>query len=120
MAGGLAAVAQAARVIGAARSFGGDQRKQSPEVGQDLSDVVTAAAEHGEERIADGAVERAAGQATVGFDVGISASMALRRLRSAISFGVRPRRMPLISTGVLSTPCRKPRRLRRNRLILNT
>jgi hypothetical protein len=40
----------------------------------------------------------------------ISASMALRRRRSAISLGVRPRRVPLIRTRVRVSPCpRYPR-----------
>lgn len=35
----------------------------------------------------------------------ISASMALRRLRSAISSGVRPRQVQLIRTRILVSPC---------------
>jgi len=36
---------------------GGDLGKPSPEVGEDLAEIVAAAAEHGEDRIADGSVE---------------------------------------------------------------
>lgn len=38
-------------------------------MGQDLADVVSTGAEHGEEGIADGAFQRACGEATVGFHV---------------------------------------------------
>lgn len=38
---------------------GDDSGKQSPEVGEDLADVVTAAAEHGEDRVTEGALEEA-------------------------------------------------------------
>lgn len=41
--------------------------KPSPEVGQDLSDVVAAGAERGKEGVADGAFRRASRQAAVGF-----------------------------------------------------
>lgn len=48
--------------------FGGPQgsdnpSKPSPEVGQDLADVVAAGAEHGEEGIPDGALQRTTRQA---------------------------------------------------------
>ena len=59
----------------------------SPEVGQSLSDVVAAAAQHRKERIADGAFQGATCEAAVGF-MWPMGSMALRRLRSAISLGV--------------------------------
>lgn len=48
---------------------GDDPGKPSPEVGQDLSDVVSAGAEYGEEGIPDGAPQRASRQAAVGFHV---------------------------------------------------
>jgi len=38
-------------------------------VGEELADVVTAAAENGEDHVADRALERAAGKAAVGFHV---------------------------------------------------
>ena len=41
------------------------QEQKSPEVGEDLADIVTAGAEDGEDRIADAAFQRASGQATV-------------------------------------------------------
>ena len=43
--------------------------KPSPEVGQDLADVVAAGAEDGEEGIADRACQRASGEASVGLHV---------------------------------------------------
>jgi len=45
------------------------------------------------------------GKATVAFHVaGISGSMALRRRRQFLSFGVKPRLAPEIRTWVFSTP----------------
>ena len=38
-------------------------------MGQDLSDVVSSGAEHGEEGVADGAFQGASGEAAVGFHV---------------------------------------------------
>lgn len=56
------------RVFGSPQ--GGDNPdKPSPEVGQDLADVVAASAEHGEEGIPDGALQGAARQASIGFHV---------------------------------------------------
>ena len=46
---------------------GDDQGKQSPEVGQDLPDVVAAAAEDGKNGIAESAFEGATCKAAVGF-----------------------------------------------------
>ena len=46
-----------------------DPGKPSPEVGQDLADIVSAGAEHGKEGIPDGAFERAARETAVGFHV---------------------------------------------------
>ncbi len=43
--------------------------KQCPEVGEDLADVVTAAAENGKDGIAERAFERASGEAAIGFHV---------------------------------------------------
>ena len=43
--------------------------KPSPQVGQDLSDVVAAGVQDGEDRIADVAFQGASGQATIGFHV---------------------------------------------------
>ena len=43
------------------------QGQKSPEVGQDFSNVVAAAAKHGEEGVADCAFEWGSGQANVGF-----------------------------------------------------
>lgn len=49
---------------------GGDNPgKPSPEVGQDLADVVAAGAERGKEGVADGAFQSAACEASVGFHV---------------------------------------------------
>ena len=79
-----------------------NQGQKSPEVDRDLSDVVATAAKHGKKGVAEGAFERGYGQSAIGFQVADSASMALRRLRSAISFGVRPPRVPLINTPVVS------------------
>ena len=50
-------------------SGGDNPGKPSPEVGQDLADVVAAGAEDGEEGIPDGALQGAARQVTVGFHV---------------------------------------------------
>lgn len=46
-----------------------DQGQKNPEVGQDLADVVAAAAKYGEEGVADSAFERGSRQAAVGFHV---------------------------------------------------
>ena len=43
--------------------------QKGPEVGEDLADVVAATAKDGEEGIADGALEGAAGETPVGFHV---------------------------------------------------
>ena len=48
---------------------GDDCGKPSPEVGEDLAEVVSAAAEHGEDGVAEGALEAAAGEAAVGLHV---------------------------------------------------
>ena len=45
------------------------QGQKSPEVGQDFSNVVAAAAKHGEEGVADCAFEWGSGQANVGLHV---------------------------------------------------
>ena len=45
------------------------QDQKSPEVGQDLSDVVSAGTKDGEQGIADGAFQRASRQAAIGFHV---------------------------------------------------
>lgn len=63
------------------------QASQAPEVGQDLSDVVSAGAEGGKEGITDGAFQRASRQAAVGFHVsdlsldGTSAAQVRDQLR---------------------------------------
>jgi hypothetical protein len=44
-------------------------RKRSPEVGQDLADVVATSAKHGEDGIAECAFQRTAGQAAIGSHV---------------------------------------------------
>ena len=46
-----------------------DPGKQSPEVGQDLADVMAAGAEHGEDGIAKRAFQWTSGQAAIGFHV---------------------------------------------------
>ena len=48
---------------------GEESEQKSRQMGEDLADVVTAAAEDGEERIADPAFECAASEASVGFHV---------------------------------------------------
>src|SRR3712207_27204 len=61
-----------------------DLGKPSPEVGEDLAEVVAAAAEHGEECVAQGALEAAAGEAAVGLhvaDLGLDGAAASERLR---------------------------------------
>lgn len=45
------------------------QEQKSPEVGQDLADIVTAGAEDGEDRVADAAFQRASRQATIALHV---------------------------------------------------
>jgi hypothetical protein len=56
-------------------------------MGEDLADVVAAGAEHGEDGVAGGALERAAGEAASVFMWPISGAR----------IGVRSRRVPLIS-----------------------
>ena len=56
-------------------------------MGEDLADIVATAAEHGEEGIADGALQGTSAEATVGFMWPISAVMALRRRRSGAEWG---------------------------------
>ena len=48
---------------------GEESRQKRPQVGEDLSDVVAAAAEHGEERVTKGALEGATSQAAIGLYV---------------------------------------------------
>ena len=66
---------------------GGEKGEQkSPEVGEDLADVVSAAAEHGVEGVTDGALEGAAGETSVGFhvaDLGLDGAAAPQELAQA-------------------------------------
>lgn len=58
--------------------------EQSPEVGEDLEEVVAAAAEQGEDDVAGGPFEAAAGEPAVGLRVaalGLDAGAASERLR---------------------------------------
>ena len=84
---------------------GEDLGKPSPEVGEDLAEVVPTAAEDGEDRVAEGALETAPRQPAVSLrvtDLRLDAAAASERLCQG---GVRPRRAPLIRTCVSSTPC---------------
>ena len=59
---------------------GEESGQESPKVGEDLADVVSAAAEDGEEGIAEAALERAAIETSVGFhvaDLGLDGAAAL-------------------------------------------
>ena len=51
------------------RYHGDNPGKPSPEVGQDLANVVAAGVQDGEDRVADGAFQGASGQATIGLHV---------------------------------------------------
>jgi hypothetical protein len=58
--------------------------KPSPEVGQDLADVVATGAEHGEEGISVGALQGATRQASIGFhvsDLGLDGTATAEVLR---------------------------------------
>ena len=74
-------------------------------MGEDLADVVAAAAEDGEDRVSDGAFQRASREAAVGFhvaDLGLDGAAAAEVgdefWRQAAG------QVPLISTRVASTP----------------
>ena len=61
-----------------------DGGQESPEVGEDLADVVTAAAEHSEEGAAEGALEGAACKAAIGLhvaDLGLDGAAAPEQSR---------------------------------------
>lgn len=59
---------------------GDNPGKPSPEVGQDLTDVVAAGVQDGEDRVADGAFQGVAGQAAIGLHV---ADLGFNRASSA-------------------------------------
>ena len=57
--------------------------QKGPEVGKDLADVVTAAAEHGAEGVTDGALEDASGETSIGLhvsDLGLDDAAAAQEL----------------------------------------
>ena len=59
---------------------GKESGQERPEVGEGLADVVSAAAEDGEEGVAEQALEAAAGETTLGFhvaDLGLDGAAAL-------------------------------------------
>jgi hypothetical protein len=86
------------------------EHKNSPEIAEDLVDIVAAGAQNSEDCIACRAFEWAACQSTVSFLHPISASMALRLRNSFAVMGVMPLRVPLIRTRVRVTPWpRNPR-----------
>lgn len=61
-----------------------DHGEYRPDAGEDLADIVTAAAEDREDSIADCALERAAGEASVGFhvaDLGLDGAAASEQFR---------------------------------------
>ncbi len=71
-----------ARLGDCVNEAGEESEQKGPQVGEDLADVVPAAAEHGKDGIAKGALEGAAGETAIGLMWPISGSMALRRRRS--------------------------------------
>lgn len=80
-----------------------DPSRYIPDVSEDLADVVPACTVYGEHGIAMvPLIERRDKRPSV-FMWTISASMALRRGRLAISFGVSLRRVPLITTRLAAT-----------------
>ena len=81
-----------------------EQDPKSPEMGQDLADIVTAGAEDGEDCVADAPLSGHLARRPSVFMCPISGSIALRRLRSFARSGVMPRLVPLIRTLVVSTP----------------
>ena len=63
---------------------GDEGGKKLPQMGQDLSDVVAAAAEHGEEGVSESAFQKAACEAAVGLhvaDLGLDAAPSAESLR---------------------------------------
>lgn len=62
---------------------GEECEQKGPKVGEDLADVVAAAAEHGVEGVTDRALEGASGEASVGFhvaDLGLDGAAAAQEL----------------------------------------
>ena len=80
----------ATRVVDSAQKGSDNPGKPSPEVGQDLADVVATAAKHGKRGSPIVPLTGSRDTRPSVFMWLIPASMALRRLRSASSFGVRP------------------------------